>query len=118
MKGFMLDDNGDVLIKNGQIQMIDGNELLRQTIQSVIGTNKGEWVLNRDEGITFSFILGKGNTEDVIRHEIEKGLKQVDDTFIITSFEMNVDKDTRKATITFKAVNSTGDEIDGTNTYE
>ena len=97
--------------------MIDGNELLRQTVQSVIGTNKGEWVLNREEGITFSKILGKGNTETMIRFEIQNGLKQVDETFIVTSFEMSVVKD-RRYKISFVAKNSTGEEISGTNYYD
>lgn len=59
MKGFQLDSNGDIVISGGHIQMVDGDELLRQTVQSVLGTNKGEWVLNTDEGIDFKNILGK-----------------------------------------------------------
>lgn len=53
MTGFALDENNDILIKDNQIQMINGSELTKQTIQTVIGTNKGEWCLNEDEGITF-----------------------------------------------------------------
>lgn len=63
MKGFKLTSNGDVEILNNQIQMIEGNELLRQTVECVLGTNKGEWVLNPNEGITFRNILGKKQTE-------------------------------------------------------
>ena len=58
MKGFEL-SNGDVVIKNGEIQMVSGAELTRQTVETVLGTNKGEWFFNVDEGITFSNILGK-----------------------------------------------------------
>lgn len=50
MTGFALDENNDILIKDNQIQMINGSELTKQTIQTVIGTNKGEWCLNEDEG--------------------------------------------------------------------
>lgn len=117
MKGFKLDDNGDIVISNNKIQMVDGNELLKQTVQSVIGTNKGEWVLNRQEGIMFSNIFGKGNTEDMIRYEIQQGLEQVDETFIITSFEMTKTED-RKYKITFTAQNSIGEEVSGTNYYD
>ena len=52
MTGFALDENNDILIKDNQIQMINGSELTKQTIQTVIGTNKGEWCLNEDEGMT------------------------------------------------------------------
>ena len=58
MKGFEL-SNGDVVIENGEIQMVSGAELTRQTVETVLGTNKGEWFFNADEGITFSNILGK-----------------------------------------------------------
>lgn len=59
MKGFKLNSKGDVEITNNQIAMVEGNELLRQNVQSVLGTNKGEWIFNPDEGIDFRNILGK-----------------------------------------------------------
>lgn len=58
MKGFALSDN-DVLIQNGEIQMIEGTDLTCQTVRTVLNTNKGEWFLNPDEGINFRNILGK-----------------------------------------------------------
>lgn len=39
--------------------MVHGAELTRQTAEAVLGTNKGEWSLNVEEGINFSNILGK-----------------------------------------------------------
>lgn len=39
--------------------MVHGAEFTRQTVECVLGTNKGEWSLNVDEGINFSNILGK-----------------------------------------------------------
>lgn len=59
MKGFALDENGDVLIENGTIQMVHGSELTAQTIKSVFGTQKGEWFLNWEQGINHNEILGK-----------------------------------------------------------
>ncbi len=47
-----------------QIEMVEGNELLAQTVKTVLGTNKGEWALNTDEGITFANILGKHKNTD------------------------------------------------------
>lgn len=61
MKGFKLKD-GDIEIVENKISMVSGNDLLRQTTETVLGTNKGEWVLNPDEGIKFSTILGKKPT--------------------------------------------------------
>ena len=59
MKGFALDDKGDLVIENGAIQMIHGAELTKQTIKTVLDTQKGEWFLNWEEGINYNEILGK-----------------------------------------------------------
>lgn len=118
MIGFELDENGDVLIENNQIQMINGDELIPQTLKSVIGTNKGEWFLNEDEGITFENILGKFVDEDIIKSEIEEGLSQIDSTFSITEFSYEFNNDKRKLYVSFSAVNDDGTIINGENTFE
>ena len=59
MQGLMLDEHGDVVIQNGVVQMVHGSEVTRQTIKTVLGTQKGEWFLNWDEGINHDNILGK-----------------------------------------------------------
>lgn len=117
MKGFKLDENGDIAILKNKIQMTEENELLKQKVQTVIGTNKGEWVLNRDEGIRFFSILGKGTSKEEIRNEIQKGLEQTDETFMLTSFKTDMGMD-RKLKISFTAKNSSGGEISVTNYYK
>nr|DAV45636.1 MAG TPA: Baseplate wedge protein [Caudoviricetes sp.] len=106
IKGFALKD-GDVLIENNEIQMVDGEELLRQTAQSIIETNKGEWFTDWDEGIDFSNILGKGVTEEMIIAEIEDGLRQVDETLNITDFDMSIDG--RMLTVSFSCMSEDSD---------
>lgn len=54
-----MDENGDLLIVNGQIQMVHDADLTAQKIKTVLGTQKGEWFLNWDEGINLDNILGK-----------------------------------------------------------
>lgn len=58
IKGFAIKD-GDLLIENGNIQMAHGAELTKQTIKTVLGTQKGEWFLNWEEGIDYNTLLGK-----------------------------------------------------------
>lgn len=70
MKGFMLKDGDIVITENLQIQkkeieMVSGNELTAQTIQSVLSTNAGEWIFDTDEGINFRNILGKQKTKSI-----------------------------------------------------
>lgn len=59
MKGFALNEQGDLVIENGEIQMVHGTELKAQTIKTVLGTQKGEWFPNWEEGIDHNEILGK-----------------------------------------------------------
>lgn len=51
---------------NHQIEMVEGAELTCQKIKTVLGTNKGEWFFDEEEGINFDNIIGKkkwGNDE-------------------------------------------------------
>lgn len=105
MQGFMLDDDGDVVINNNDIQLVENEELIRQKVRNVLSTNKGEWFLNEDEGINFDNLLGKNNPEELVRAEIEQGIQQVDENFAITEFEMYADKNSRKLTVNFTATN-------------
>lgn len=59
MKGFGLNDNGDLSLTGGEIDMVEGAELTVQTIKQVLSTNKGEWLFDPDEGIDFDNLLGK-----------------------------------------------------------
>ena len=113
MKGFELDSTGDVLIVNNRIPLVSGPNLLLQKVQNVLGTNKGEWFLDLEEGIDFDNLLGKGVTEDLVRYEIEQGLLQVDSTFTITEFTCDIDNSSRKIRAHFKAQVSNGEEVEG-----
>ncbi|MCD8089932.1 MAG: hypothetical protein LUD81_04815 [Clostridiales bacterium] len=117
MKGFELDENGDVYIEKTKIQMVSKTELLRQKVITVLGTNKGEWFLNPDEGINFNNLLGKKKDDEIIRNEILDGLQQVDETFQLTSFECDFDRIKRKLVISFSAANSEGEAVETTVSY-
>jgi len=114
MKGFKL-SNGDVVIENNKIVMVDGNDLLRQTVESVLQTNKGEWFLNEDEGINFKAILKKAPDFDEIRGEILDGLQQVDETFIIEEFDWTITD--RNLALAFTARNSKDEAVTGSVDY-
>lgn len=62
MKGFEMVD-GDLVITNNELSMVADTALKVQTIQSVLSTNKGEWIFDPDEGINFRNILGKQGIE-------------------------------------------------------
>jgi hypothetical protein len=114
MKGFLLDENGDIVLSNEksgkQIQIVSGNDLIAQKIQAVLGTNKGEWFLDGSEGVDFDYLIGKGITEDMIRSQIEDGVHQVSEALYLSEFNVAIDKKSRTATINF-TVEDNGETI-------
>lgn len=115
MKGFALGSDGDVKILDGQIQMVDGDKLLKQTCQTILGTNRGEWALNPEEGINFHLFRGKRINYDAVQKELLAGLQEIDNSFTINSFDHEVTAD-RKLHIRFTAECSRG-TVTGENTY-
>ena len=117
MKGFALDNDGDVIIENGKIKMTDGVDLINQTVKTILGTNKIEWFLNIDEGIDFNNLLSKKKDDEIIRNEILQGLQQVDSSFVLEMFTCDFDNKNRKLTISFTAKNSSDNVVSGSNEY-
>lgn len=113
MKGFST-HNGDVVV-NQTIEIAEESELLRQKVQLVLGTNKGEWKYDEEEGIDFFVVLRKNPDKDEIRNEIEEALRKIDETFTVTEFSLSLTG--RTAKVSFKAVNDEGQLIEGSNTY-
>jgi hypothetical protein len=100
MKDFKL-ENGDIVIgAQGDIEMTHGNDLTKQKLEMVLGTNIGEWFFNLSEGICFKNILGKKKDEDIIRGEVVRGIAQVGSDLSLESFTMTLDAD-RNATVDF-----------------
>lgn len=110
MDDFLLNDRGDVVIKDRRIQMTSGNDLIAQKVRQVILTNNGEWWLNAAEGIDRYALFQKNPNYDFIEDNIKQGLLQVDDTFKITSFSCTL-KGNRELLVEFTAVNDNGNEI-------
>ena len=113
-----MDDNGDIVIKDGNMQIVSDNELKAQTLKTVLGTNKGEWFLNTDEGINLHFLLGKGVTEDMQLSQVKEACKQVDENLYVSAFSATVDDANRKSTIYFTAKDDNGTELSGKKVYQ
>lgn len=95
MKTFKLDQYGDVVIKDGQIEVVEGVELIAQTVRQVLNTNLGEWFGDESEGIDFHLILVKNPNYDIIRDIINTAVQKVADNLNIEletdNFIFNVD---------------------------
>lgn len=108
LKDFSLDSNGDIIIRNNDIQLISDKNLTIQKIRMILGTNKNEWLLNENEGINFGVMLVKNPNEDQILDTVLDGLRQVDETFNITAYSFKTIQ--RRLLLTFTATNENGEE--------
>ena len=79
MKSIKLDQDGDAVIVDNQLQLIEGIDLIAQTVKQVLGTNIGEWFGDNEEGIDFSVILTKNPNFDLIQDTINTAVQQVAD---------------------------------------
>lgn len=114
MNGFEL-INGDLVIVGNEISMIEGNNLTTQTIQSVLSTNKGEWIFDPDEGVDFDIVLN--GTENEVRAEIDDGTKQVDNTLSVVDFTLTDNRTTRIRTTQFTATAQSGATLEVSNSW-
>lgn len=101
--------NGDLVLSNGDLQLVRDNALLAQKCTLILSTNLNEWFLNRNEGINFSAILRKNPNYDEIIDTIRNGLRQVDDTFNINDY--SIETNGRKMTINFTASTESGETV-------
>lgn len=109
MKDFKIDNHGDLVMAKNDLQFVQDKDLTAQKCRLILSTNKGEWLLNRDEGINFGAILVKNPNRDEIIDTVRDGLRQIDSTFEITEYTFEVIK--RHLILTFKAKNDSGEEI-------
>ena len=86
MIGLKLND-GDLVITNNEIELVEGDELTVQTIQQVLSTNKGEWIFDSEEGINFDNIFGKNHiktntTKDTLYRQEISNVRAENDKYI------------------------------------
>ncbi len=114
MRGFELDAQGDVVVGR-DIATVEDTEA--QNIRQLVNANKGEWFLSPEQGLPLQSLLTKipsgreAEYWDLVRNSIQACLLQVDSTYRITAFEHSVDRQTRKATITFTAQKTGGEAV-------
>jgi hypothetical protein len=112
MKSFSLNENHDIDIKNNEIQMVEGTALLQQSAELNLNTKAGEWFLDSELGIDMNSLLGKRNLDsETIKSIISDGLRQIDESFEIDTFNASFDAKDRKLSISSTASTSTGEKI-------
>ena len=84
MKCFALDESGDVVLNQNDIQMAQGTDLIMQKIRQVLRTNRGEWSFDEKEGIPVRKILKNNPNIAMIRDYVRSVIDQVDGSLQMT----------------------------------
>lgn len=101
--------NGDLVIENNELVMIDGDEELVQSVQAILGTRKGEFFLDSEHGLSHENILGKPASQELARDDIIEALMQEERVASVPSISFEDDKSKRK-----RNVNLSIEKTDGT----
>ena len=97
MKSLETDSSGD-LILDGQksFRMVEGVDEAAQAIRILLGTNTGEWFLNKAHGLDYSAIQVKAPEMQEVRMAIQEALDQEARIENIEKIELNFDEKERK----------------------
>lgn len=115
MADVALDTDGDLLIENGTLVLVEGIEAIKQNIQIRCQFILGEWFLNRLEGIPFfEDVLGTKNRELVVRGVFRRAIETTQGVKRIVSLDLSINGTTRVATVTASIQADTGHVFDVT----
>lgn len=111
MKSLLL-INGDIVVSNDDLQLVNGVEEIKQCVEVALGTNKGEWFLNHDIGLTFDRVLGKA-TDEQIRSEVSLTIGQEIRINTIDRLEITRNKKERVSEVYFEATSTDEENFSG-----
>lgn len=107
-----IDGSNELVIENGDLVLVDGVDAITQHLQIALRTWKGEWFLNRDEGVPYlGRIYGKPARRELITATLRKAIMAVPGVSRIVSFSLDLDAQTRALSIAFDVRVTTGETL-------
>lgn len=103
--------DGDIVVSDNDLQLVEGIEEVGQCVEVTFGTNKEEWFLNHELGIDYLKVVDK-STEAQARNEIIQGIAQESRIETIDELTISDNKSERKRAIKFRATSVDGDVIE------
>jgi len=107
MKDILLDGSGDLLFENGDLVLVEDELELKQAIYICLATNKGEWFLDLEAGLSFKSLTGKP-TDEQIRAAVIEALSQEPRVTLIQAVQVEQDRKNRRLSISFKVQTTEG----------
>lgn len=111
MKSFLI-KNDDLVIRDGEMQMVDGAYETCQCIERALTTRQGEFFLDTEHGLNHEEFKKKNFSESTIKMEVIETVLQEDTVEKISGIEMNYDRINRSARIKLAGVLKNGTSIE------
>lgn len=102
MKTWKMQD-GDIVISDGRIIVIDGRDALRQRLMNALKLDRGGWYFDATRGIPwFNIYNGKYVNERYVRSQIQRVLASDSEVKNISYINIVFEKETRTLKIEFE----------------
>jgi phage baseplate assembly protein W len=92
-----------------KLEFIEGLEDVKQSVQRILSTRKGEWFLNTDFGLNFDNIITKGFSKDAIELDVTEAILQ--DSRIDEVVSVNIEHDRTQRIVAINFVAKVNDDI-------
>lgn len=96
MTDFLLDDDGDLALVDGQLVLVGGIDEVRQSLQQSLRFLKGEWFLDERMGVPYRELKEKSADLSLFRTVVTKIARDVDGVLEVLALELDFDRATRE----------------------
>lgn len=111
MKSFLI-KNDDLVIHDGEMQMVDGTDETCQCVERALTTRQGEFFLDTEHGLNHEEFKKKNFSKSTIKMEVIETVLQEETVEKVSGIEMNYDRSNRSARIKLAGVLKNGTEIE------
>ena len=109
MSDFKIGADGDLVIENGDVVIVDGLAAIGQHVAMRLRSFKGEWFLDQNFGVPYlQEVLGKGTPATRLRAIFQEIILGTAGVVSVDSMELDYDGATRTLTIDFAATTTLG----------
>lgn len=106
-----IDDEGNLVIEDGDLVLIEDQDVVAQSLRMLFQTVKGEWFLDTDVGIDYlGILLRKGAQRSEIEAHLRTKIMEVDHVENIERLTAEYDATTRSMAIDFAVTTDISDE--------
>lgn len=94
--------NGDLCFENGELQMVDGDAELAQSVEMILKTSMGEFDLDEHVGLDRSNILRKQFDQEEAQYDIINAISQEERIASVESVSFSINKESRNLSVHVK----------------